>query len=86
LARPETCCWARRDDWWAAAFLIGHLIAIWLYAGIPGPATTLSQRILPIVLVPATVAIAWMLPSDRAGAPAVAFYALGLAAMAAFAW
>jgi uncharacterized membrane protein YhhN len=26
------------------------------------------------------------LPSDRAGAPAVALYALGLAAMAAFAW
>lgn len=70
----------------AAAFLIGHLIAIWLYVRNLRPATTLSQRILPIVLVPATVAIAWMLPSDRAGAPAVAFYALGLAAMAAFAW
>ena len=70
----------------AAAFLVGHLIAIWLYAKNPRPATTLSQRILPIVLVPATVAIAWMLPADRAGAPAVALYALGLAAMAAFAW
>lgn len=68
------------------AFLIGHLIAIWLYARNPRPATTLSQRILPIVLVPATVAIAWMLPSDRAGAAPVALYALGLAAMAAFAW
>ena len=70
----------------AAAFLVGHLIAIWLYARNPRPATTLSQRILPIVLVPATVAVAWMLPSDRAGAPPVALYALGLAAMAAFAW
>jgi uncharacterized membrane protein YhhN len=70
----------------AAAFLLGHLIAIWLYAKNPRPATTLSQRILPIVLVPATVAIAWLLPADRAGAAPVALYALGLAAMAAFAW
>jgi uncharacterized membrane protein YhhN len=70
----------------AAAFLVGHLIAIWLYARNPRPATTLSQRIVPIVLVPATVAIAWMLPTDRAGAAPVALYALGLAAMAAFAW
>jgi len=70
----------------AAAFLVGHLIAIWLYARNPRSATALSQRILPIVLVPATVAIAWMLPSDRAGAAPVALYALGLAAMAAFAW
>jgi uncharacterized membrane protein YhhN len=70
----------------AAAFLVGHLIAIWLYARNPRPTTTPSQRILPIVLVPATVAIAWMLPADRAGAPGVALYALGLAAMAAFAW
>lgn len=70
----------------AAAFLVGHLIAIWLYAPNPRRATTLSQRILPIVLVPATVAIAWMLPTDRAGAAPVALYALGLAAMAAFAW
>jgi len=70
----------------AAAFLLGHLIAIWLYAKNPRPATTLSQRILPIVLVPATVAIAWLLPADRAGAGPVALYALGLAAMAAFAW
>jgi len=70
----------------AAAFLVGHLIAIWLYAKSPRPATTPSQRILPIVLVPATVAIAWILPTDRAGAAPVALYALGLAAMAAFAW
>jgi uncharacterized membrane protein YhhN len=70
----------------AGAFLIGHLIAIWLYARNPRPATTISQRIVPIVLVPATIAIAWMLPADRAGAAPVALYALGLAAMAAFAW
>ncbi len=70
----------------AAAFLVGHLIAIWLYAKNRRPQTTPSQRLLAIVLVPATVAIAFLLPADRAGAPAVALYALGLAVMAAFAW
>jgi len=70
----------------AAAFLVGHLIAIWLYATNRRPVTTLSQRILAILLVPATVAIAWLLPADRAGAAPVALYALGLSAMAAFAW
>jgi uncharacterized membrane protein YhhN len=70
----------------AAAFLVGHLIAIWLYARNPRPATTASQRLLAILLVPATVAVAWLLPADRAGAGPVALYALGLAAMAAFAW
>jgi uncharacterized membrane protein YhhN len=68
------------------AFLIGHLIAIWLYARNPRPLTGMGQRILPLLLVPATVAIAWLLPADRAGAAPVALYALGLAAMAAFAW
>ena len=30
--------------------------------------------------------VAFLLPSDRAGAPGVALYALGLSLMAAFAW
>lgn len=68
------------------AFLIGHLIAIWLYWKNPRPQTTPSQRLLAIVLVPATVAIAWMAPEDRALAPGVALYALGLSGMAAVAW
>jgi uncharacterized membrane protein YhhN len=70
----------------AVAFLIGHLIAIGLYWRNRRTSTTTSQRLLAIVLVPATVIIAFLLPADRAGAPGVAFYALGLALMAAFAW
>ena len=70
----------------AVAFLVGHLIAIWLYLRNRRVVTTPSQRLLAIVLVPATVAIAFLLPTDRAGAPGVAVYALGLAAMAATAW
>jgi len=70
----------------AAAFLVGHLIAVWLYAANRRPMTTASQRIAAVLLVPATVIIAWLLPADRASAAPIALYALGLAAMAAFAW
>lgn len=70
----------------AVAFLIGHLIAIGLYWRNRRPSPALSQRLLAITLVPATVIVAFLLPADRAGAPGVAVYALGLALMAAFAW
>jgi uncharacterized membrane protein YhhN len=70
----------------AAAFLIGHLIAIGLYLRNRRPVTTLSQRLLAILLVPATVALAWLLPATRSDAPPMALYAVGLSAMAATAW
>jgi len=70
----------------AVAFLIGHLIAIQLYLRNRRIETTPSQRLLALALIPATVLIAFFLPSDRAGAPGVAVYALGLAVMAACAW
>lgn len=69
----------------AVSFLVGHLVAIWLYArnlrdgwrrGLPAAA----------LFVVAVVALAWSLPPDRAGAPGVALYSTGLAAMAAAAW
>jgi len=41
---------------------------------------------LAVVLVPAVVIVAFLLPADRAGAPGVAAYSLGLALMAATAW
>jgi uncharacterized membrane protein YhhN len=70
----------------AVAFLIGHLFAMALYLRNRRPALSVSQRLLALVIVPATVAIAWLLPADRAGAPGVALYALGLSVMAATAW
>lgn len=70
----------------AIAFLAGHLVAIGLYLRNRRPAVSRSQLALAIVLVPATVAIAWMLPADRASAPGIAVYSLGLAVMAACAW
>ena len=70
----------------AVAFLIGHAIAIGLYLRNRRKVIQKSQLALAVVLVPATVAISYMLPADRAGAPGVAFYSLGLALMAAAAW
>ena len=70
----------------AVAFLIGHLIAIGLYRRNRRPTLSPSQLALAVILVPATVTIAYLLPADRAGAPGVAFYSLGLSLMAAMAW
>ena len=70
----------------AIAFLAGHLLAITLYLRNRRPSPTRSQMALAIVLVPAVVIIAFLLPADRAGAPGVALYSLGLALMAATAW
>jgi uncharacterized membrane protein YhhN len=63
----------------AAAFLAGHLIAIILYLR-----NRIADRsIWPLLLVPAVVATAVLLPADRSAAPGVALYSLGLGAMAA---
>ena len=70
----------------ALAFLAGHLTAIGLYLRNRRPAPSRSQLSLAVVLVPAVVIIAYLLPADRAGAPGVAVYSLGLALMAATAW
>lgn len=70
----------------ALAFLAGHLVAIGLYLRNRRPALTRSQLALAVLLVPATVAVAFLLPTDRAQAPGIALYATGLSAMAACAW
>jgi uncharacterized membrane protein YhhN len=70
----------------ALAFLAGHLVAIVLYLRNRRPKPTRSQVALAAVLVPAVVVVAFLLPADRAGAPGLALYSLGLALMAATAW
>ncbi|HEX5380036.1 MAG TPA: lysoplasmalogenase family protein [Phenylobacterium sp.] len=70
----------------ALAFLAGHLVAIALYLRNRRPALATSQALLAALIVPATVATAWLLPGDRTQAPGIALYALGLSAMAACAW
>lgn len=70
----------------AAAFLVGHVIAIGLYLRNRRPALASSQRLLALLLAPAVVVIAFLLPTDRSAAPGVAVYSLGLSLMAATAW
>lgn len=70
----------------ALAFAVGHGVAIWLYLRNRRARLTPSQRMLALLVIPATVLIAWLLPADRAQAPGVAVYALIVAAMAAAAW
>jgi uncharacterized membrane protein YhhN len=70
----------------AIAFLLGHIVAIALYARHRRPTVTFSQRAFAIVLVPAVVLIAWALPIDRSGATGIAVYTLFLSVMAAMAW
>lgn len=70
----------------AIAFLAGHMVAIGLYLRNRRETLPFSQRALAVVLVPATVTVAFLLPADRASAPGVALYSLGLALMAATAW
>jgi uncharacterized membrane protein YhhN len=70
----------------ALAFLIGHLVAIGLYLRNRRSALTRSQLALALLLVPASVTIAFLLPADRAQAPGIVLYSTGLAVMAACAW
>jgi uncharacterized membrane protein YhhN len=70
----------------AIAFMIGHVVAIWLYLRNRRERLSGSQRVLALVVIPASVLIAWSLPADRGQAPAIALYALFVAAMAAAAW
>ncbi len=72
--------------WGAIAFLAGHLVAIWLYARHRRAQLAVSQRGLALVMLIAVPVISYLLPSDRTGAPGIALYATGLAAMAAMAW
>ncbi|PQM29157.1 lysoplasmalogenase [Sphingopyxis lindanitolerans] len=72
----------------AAAFAIGHVIAITLYLRNRRPVLTGSQRLLVLAVVPLALAIAWALTrhgeAGQMGA-AVGYTAL-VAAMAASAW
>jgi len=65
----------------AAAFLIGHLVAIRLYWQHRRPAPSGSQRAAALALLVLTPLISFAL-----GGALVAIYALGLGAMAATAW
>lgn len=70
----------------AVAFLIGHLVAIHLYWRHRRAETSASQKLAALALLVLIPLIAWLLPADRAAAPGILFYSLGLAVMTAMAW
>ena len=70
----------------AAAFAVGHLIAITLYLMNRRPQMTPSQRLLGWLTMPATLAIVWGMLSPAPGWWHAAVYSLFVAAMAAAAW
>jgi uncharacterized membrane protein YhhN len=67
-------------------FAIGHVVAVWLYLRNRREAQTPRQRLQVLLIVPATVGLAVMLPGDRSGVPGIALYALLLSSMTAAAW
>ena len=70
----------------AAAFAVGHLIAITLYLTNRRAQITPSQRLLGWLTMPATLAIVWGMLSPAPGWWHAAVYSLFVAAMAAAAW
>ncbi|MFZ9395230.1 MAG: lysoplasmalogenase family protein [Erythrobacter sp.] len=63
-------------------FLVGHLIAIWLYLRKPREHHALSQTMLAASLLIGTPLISWFLSHD----PLVVLYSAALGGMAASAW
>jgi uncharacterized membrane protein YhhN len=70
----------------AAAFLIGHLLALTLYLKFRRDRLTASQLMLAMVILVTVPFAGWSLPADRGTAPLVLVYALALGLMAAAAW
>lgn len=70
----------------AAAFLIGHMLAVALYMRHRRDRLTASQLMLALVILATVPFAGWGLPADRAMAPFTLVYALALAIMAAAAW
>jgi uncharacterized membrane protein YhhN len=67
-------------------FLSGHIVAAALYWRHRRAIRSGSQTALAVLFVIGIPVIAFLLPADRAAAPLIAVYALGLGAMAGSAW
>lgn len=69
----------------AAAFILGHVTAIWLYLQNKRPALSSSQKWLATIVLPASVlAAVFMVPIEAR--PGIGIYTCFVAAMAAAAW
>lgn len=70
----------------AGLFLIGHVVAIALYAINRRSPVQTGDLVVAVAIVTIVPCFAWMLPPDRSIAATVALYAAGLAGMTAMAW
>ncbi len=70
----------------AAAFLVGHLVAIHLYLRHRRAHLPASQKAAALAMLVLIPLVSFLLPADRSAAPGVALYALALAGMTAAAW
>ena len=70
----------------AAAFALGHIVAIVLYARNRRAMLSGSQMLLGLLVAPATAFAAWMLTLGQPGGLGVVVYAVLLGMMAAAAW
>lgn len=68
------------------AFLAGHIVAATLYWRHRRAMRSGSQTALAVVLLVGIPLIAFLLPTNRADAPLIGVYAIGLGAMTATAW
>jgi uncharacterized membrane protein YhhN len=69
-----------------AAFAASHVVAMALYARNRRSTLTRSQMLVGILVVPVSVFLAWILPSDRDGVAIIVTYGLFISIMAAMAW
>lgn len=70
----------------AVAFVIGHIIAIWLYLRNRRPAMSGSQQTLVWLVAPLSLLIVWAMLSPAPGWWHAALYTMFVAVMAAAAW
>lgn len=70
----------------AVAFVIGHVLAVWLYLRNRRPALSGSQKLLAWVTTPLSLFIVWAMLAPQPGWWHAAIYTGFVAAMAATAW
>lgn len=73
-------------EWGAIAFLVGHMIAVRLYWRHRRDRLDRGQKIAALAFAVLIPVISFLLPNDRAAAPGVALYSVGLGMMTAAAW
>jgi uncharacterized membrane protein YhhN len=63
------------------AFLVGHLVYVWLFAGLAGPLQPVFWIVAPPMVIGAAAMLVWLRPSLGALRPAVMAYVAAIVAM-----